>query len=570
MRLLILTCILSFVVASSLAQKVPYQITYTDNSARSINKVSGETDSLTFVNLLRIERKKLLKEGHLLASYRINWSDSVYKAELYKGDVFTWGSIDTRQVPDGLLTKSGFRQYQFKNKVVKASTIGDLLTRIIHQSEMNGLPFASVKLDSVHIVDSTISGKLVYQAGPEIKYGQLEASDSALVKDKYLESYLELNEGQLFNSSQIDKIPRMIRQLSFCSLDKPPEIKFEHKTCKIKLYLKPNKANSIDALLGLAPNQTNDNKLLATGYVNLDLHNLFRSGKQLYFSWRSYGASSQKLMVFYNHTNLFGSVINVKGAFDLLKQDTTFLNRNFYLTIGYKKAAYELNLTSQYLTSRLLSYTQTNAAGLVPEIDFDAQYYGVEFTKNELDNKLNPTRGWSIRSGVNIGAKKVLDTDFVEADVYDSLERKMIQGGISITGELAIPVSKIVVGYTKWEASTIQTSGILFNNDLYRLGGVNSLRGFNELEIYASSYWLTQWEARLILGPESRLFGFFDWAYMQNQETKPFNNYIGVGAGILLNTQAGNIQLVLAFGKSGQQSLSLTESKIHIGYVAKF
>ena len=108
-------------------------------------------------------------------------------------------------------------------------------------------------------------------------------------------------------------------------------------------------------------------------------------------------------------------------------------------------------------------------------------------------------------------------------------------------------------------------------NDLYRLGGVNSIRGFNELGIYASSYLLTKFETRLILGATSRLFAFADWALVDNKVLKEMGeHYFGMGTGILLETKGGALQLVFAVGKSAQQSLSLTESKIHVGYVAKF
>lgn len=553
-----------------MAQKQPYQIHIIDNTAHVISTSTGFADSIKFQNLLKQQKARLLRKGYLLSEYKINWSDSLFSANFYKGPVYKWGEINSSQVPESLLSKSGYKQNRFLNNKVKASSIGLALSNIIHESETNGYPFASVKLDSVHISGDTISANIVYQPGPAITYGKLALSDSLFIKRRYLESYLGINEGATFNSNQIDNIPRLLKQLDFCQMEKQPEIKFELKQCKVNLNLKSVKANTIDALIGLAPNQSNTKKMLATGYVNLDLHNLFHSGKQLYFSWRSYAQESQNLNAIYNHTNLFGSVLNVKIAFGLMKQDTSFLNKNFYLHLGYKRPAYELNLTSQILSSRLLSPVISNGSEPTPEIDFDAQYYGVEVLKNELDNKLNPTKGFTLKLMTNIGSKKVLDTDFVDSTAYDNLDRRMLQGSATITAEWVMPLSSLFVGYTKWEAATIKSSGTLFNNDLFRLGGVNSLRGFNELEIYASSYWKTTWEARLLLGPNSRLFGFLDVAGVQNDVSLPYNLYVGIGTGLLLNTQVGDLQLVLAVGKSEQQSLSLTDSKIHIGYAAKF
>lgn len=531
--------------------------------------MEGKTDSLGFVRLLRKQKEKKLKKGYLLSHLAIDWSDTTkYLANLFTGSKFKWGQFNVDNVPEALLTKAGFRKNQFNEKPIDTYHLGSLLSDLIKNSEMNGYPFAKVRLDSVVIINDVLSAKVAYEQGPRIVYGAFSLSPNDLVKNEYMASYLGVRKGEVFNSKMVEKIPANIKGLTYCRLGAQPIVKFENKSCKISLDIKPVKANTIDALIGLAPNQ--DNKLLATGYVNLDLHNLFKSGKQLYFSWRQFGNQSQKLSTFYNHTNLFGSIINLKGAFELLKQDTTFINRNLSISIGYSQSAYQFNLTSKFIDSRLLSAVIQQAAN-VPEIDFDAQYYGVEFLKNEFNNKINPKHGWRIEASTSLGSKKLRPTDFVPSEAYDSLQEQMLQGIATVLGEGVFQVTKLIVLFGHAEYGAILSDGNLFSNDLFRLGGVNSIRGFNELEIYSSSYLLTQFEARLMLGSNSRLFGFVDWAKADNEVLNEKGlDYLGLGTGILLETKAGVVQLVFAVGKSAQQSLSLTESKIHVGYVARF
>ena len=202
--------------------------------------------------------------------------------------------------------------------------------------------------------------------------------------------------------------------------------------------------------------------------------------------------------------------------------------------------------------------------------DFNAQYYGVEFIKNEFDYIINPTKGWSVHSYINVGAKTILNTSFVPNELYDSLETQVLQSNLNLSSELAVPISKLFVAYAKIELTTIVSNGRLFSNDLLRLGGVNSLRGFNELEIYSSGYALAKFEGRLLISENSRLFGFVDWAFSENKVLSYNSTYLGIGTGILLDTPSGVFQLVYAVGKSPKQSLSLAESKIHFGYVARF
>ncbi|MCF6352520.1 MAG: BamA/TamA family outer membrane protein [Cyclobacteriaceae bacterium] len=553
---------------TSYGQKIAYSIEVIDAHYALSKKLEGQADSLKFINLVKSEQNKLLKKGYLLTHIVQFKNDSLFRVKIFTNEIYEWGVFNVQDVPESLLSKAGYSRRQFNHTVINAKEIGKLLVKIIEESDYSGYPFAQAKLDSVIIDKNQLFAKVNYIPGPQIKHAKLELDSTSFVKTEYLAAYLNIKEGELFDSRKIRDISKKIEQLPYAKLDGLPNIKFEHKSCKVKLKLIPVKSNQVDGLIGLAPNQLN--KLLVTGYVNLELDNLFKSGKRLVFKWRQFGVQSQSLKAKYSHTNLFKSPIDVSGEFDLFKQDTSFINRNFYLNIGFLQANYSVDFTTSFISSRLLS--PTNAAGIndLQLIDFNTRYYGVRFTKQQFDHKINPRKGWRTLASFNVGSKKILTTSFVPAEVYDSLELQALQGTLSITTEMAVPLSKLVVAYSKIEAGTLASNGELFTNDLYRLGGVNSVRGFNELEIYASSYMMLQLESRLLLSENSRLFAFADFAFTDNQVINLTNNYIGIGAGLLLDTPSGVIQLVYAVGKSSKQSLSLAESKIHIGYVAQF
>ncbi len=570
MKHLIFTFFVALFFNSSYAQKTHYSITIINDANEIIQELNEKSDSLKFQKTLRAEYFKLIKKGHVLAQISIVNYDTLYKAIIREGKIYKWGKFNIDQIPEVLLSKSGYKKQQFNNAKINVTELGKLLTKVINEADYTGYPFAVIKLDSVNIVEEQISAIVNFSSGPQISYAKLTFVGDQFVKSRYLASYLFIKENDLFNSKAIESISKKINNLTYCKINKVPKIRFENKTCKVVLDISTIKANKIDAMIGLAPNQLDNSKMLATGYINLDLHNLFKAGKRLTFNWRQFGTQSQMLKALYNHTNLFGSPINVQGEFNLFKQDISFITRAFQVSIGIDKADYSINLTSNFISSRLLSNTVSNSINDLELIDFNAQYYGVEFYKNEFDHAINPTRGWRVRSGVNIGAKNILSTSFVPAEYYDSLDLQPLQGSLSVIADVAIPIAKIFVAYSKIELATISSSGKLFNNDLYRLGGVNSLRGFNELEIYASSYMMLQLEARLLLSENSRLFGFVDWAYSENEVLSYQDNFIGLGMGLLLDTPSGVIQLVYAVGKSSKQSLSLAESKIHFGYVARF
>ena len=570
MKHILVTFLLLLFYASIYAQKSAYSIKIVDHNGVSLKVITGNADSLRFEKIIKSEYTKLVSKGYILAEVSSTAFDASYKSAIFTGRHYKWGNVNIASIPEELLSKSGYRKQQFEKAQVDVKVLGKRLANLIEEADYGGYPFASIQLDSVIISKNTISATVNFLLGKKIAYSELSIGSAQFIKSLYLESYLNIKEGELYNGKDIELIKKRIDNLTYCKINSAPIIKFENKTCKIALDISPVKSNKVDAMVGFAPNQSNNGKMLATGYINLDLHNLFKMGKRLTFNWRQFNAQSQMLKTTYHHTNLLGSPINIKADFDLFKQDTSFIDRIFQASIGIDKAAYNVSLTSRFISSRLLSNTTLSELNKLKLIDFNAQYYGVQFVKNEFDYSVNPTKGWGIRSDVNIGAKNILSSSFVPSEYYDNLQTHSFQGNLSITSDVAVSVINIFVAYSKMELATISSNGELFNNDLYRLGGVNSLRGFNELEIYASSYMMLQLEARLLLSENSRLFGFADLAIVDNQVLSYQDNFIGMGTGLLLDTPSGVVQLVYAVGKSSKQSLSFTESKIHFGYVARF
>ncbi len=572
LKYLFITGLASLIFVSSWAQKQPYRISVVVAND-TLKHYTGKADSLQFTTLLKKHHQKWLQKGHVLAYYQMVSSKTHFIAFLYPGKMYKWGKFDISSIPETLLSKAGFNRNQFNQYKVNAAVLGRLLTKIIEQSDYTGYPFASVSLDSVTIKNNQLNAVVKYKPGPQITFGALVQTNTPFIKSKYLEAYLGIKEGEVFNSKHLAAIPQNIKNLPFAHLESSPKLTFEHKQCKVALSIKPVKANTIDALLGLAPNQPNAagaKKTLITGYVNLHLQNLFKAGKELKFNWRQFGVQSQQLMVFYNHTQLLHSPVNIQGSFDLFKQDTSFINRNGYVALGYTRPAYQLYVSGRFRSSRLISAPELAAGKPLELIDFNTRYFGVNFTSAHFDNPINPHSGWQLQAGLDVGNKNILSTNLVPPQVYDTLPTSIVQGEARLQLAYALPITKLWVAYSALQLAGLQANGALFTNDLFRLGGIRSIRGFNELQIYASSYALLQIESRILLSENSRLFVFADAATTQNrvQQTQPF--YLGLGAGMVLETPSGVFQIVYALGKSSKQSLSLAESKIHFGYVARF
>jgi translocation and assembly module TamA len=112
----------------------------------------------------------------------------------------------------------------------------------------------------------------------------------------------------------------------------------------------------------------------------------------------------------------------------------------------------------------------------------------------------------------------------------------------------------------------------LFISDLFRLGGLKSLRGFNENYFFAKSYGISNIEYRFFYEPDSYFALFYDQGYLITQYGKNSRTDLplGIGGGLNLKTDVGVIQIYYSLGSSRDQSFNFSHSKVHFGIVNRF
>jgi len=108
----------------------------------------------------------------------------------------------------------------------------------------------------------------------------------------------------------------------------------------------------------------------------------------------------------------------------------------------------------------------------------------------------------------------------------------------------------------------------LNENEFVKIGGLKSIRGFNEDQFSAQNYYLSSLELRFIPNRDYTFLLFTDIAkYSDNIKTY---NLMGIGLGAEFNTSAGVFNINYALGNSEKESFSFSEAKVHFGYVIKF
>jgi hemolysin activation/secretion protein len=112
----------------------------------------------------------------------------------------------------------------------------------------------------------------------------------------------------------------------------------------------------------------------------------------------------------------------------------------------------------------------------------------------------------------------------------------------------------------------------LYTNELYRIGGLKSLRGMDEASIYCSSYAIGTVEYRFLYEENGNFFLFMDqgWWEDSSQATLKTDTPIGFGVGTSFETKAGIFGLTYALGRQFNNPIDLRGGKVYFGFTSLF
>ncbi len=536
--------------------------------------VFTKVDSIQLPNMVSQHLGKLYDLGHLAAQSRtIFHSEKKADVYYYANKAYQMAYLSQGSVSDEILNKIGFDTKNFKSKPFSYTKLSKLLNQILDYAENHGYPFASVKLDSIAITSGEISAWLNYQKGPMIVFDSMVVFGYDKVKVNYLMTHLGIYKGKPYEEKLISEIPKKVKLLSFISLTGPPEITISNGKCVINLDLTQQKVSMFDGILGVLPNQKNGNGVLITGQLKLDLMNVFSSGKRIALDWQSYNVGSQLLDALYYHPNIFRTPLNIQTDFNLLKQDSSFINRKFALELSLlSKNSNKIGFRTELVSSNLIStYGMDDLTELPDNTDYNLKYYGLNYQLNRFNDVNFPSKGWGVLLTGSIGQKKIIKNPSLNQDIYIGISLNTIQ--FRIDGEIEqflklykniLLRSKIAGGYLNGEN--------LFQSDAFRIGGLNSLRGFTENQFYTSAFGVGTMEIRAMFSQGTYFLLFFDQGVLSefNDISSKTNYPFGTGAGFSFSTSAGIFNFILALGKSSSQPFGFNYSKIHFGYISRF
>ncbi len=492
---------------------------------------------------------------------------------IYQGECYDLDAIEVDQETLGKLKESGATSYLSDNKL---SLINYPATtqKIIRYFENCGYPFVEVSLDSIHLTENNISAKLNIERNAFIRFDSVIVKGNVKLAKSYLYPYLGLKRKKKpYNESVIQEIPKRISELPFVTETFPSGIEFVEDYAYLYLFLDKVKTNQFDGYVGLVPVDEESGKVTVNGELKLSLNNIFSLGEQISLHWRAPERYSQYLDLTANFQYLFWTPFGISGNLQLDKKDTSYLNMNYLLGVQYSfKGNNFLKLfldisTSTVLNADLLMLGSSDPAYL----DYRKMLYGVQFSYRKLDYLFNPRKGFSMQLQASAGKVNVLKNSKVEEEFYENISMSDMRYRLSAHLQGYIPL------HSRWVMLLASQSSFLLGNELVRnelikFGGANSLRGFDENSIEASSVVSGLFELRFIFARRSYINAFFNAAWYERNISNNFltDTPYGFGLGVAFDIKAGMFYLSYALGKQFDNPISLKSGKIHFGVMVNF
>ncbi|MEM0543658.1 hypothetical protein WFZ85_13630 [Flavobacterium sp. j3] len=427
----------------------------------------------------------------------------------------------------------------------------NFLNTILKKLESAGFSMAKVKLDKLERKDNHLTANLLIIKEIKRQLNDIVINGYEKFPLGHKKNLIRLYRNRTFNQKNLDNLFTDINKFRFVKQGKYPEILFTKDSTKVYIYLDKVKSNTFDGYIGF--NNDENRNIVFSGYLDLVLNNILNSGEKFTLYWRSDGQDQRTFNFGLELPYIFKSPVGLKAELNIFQQDSTFQNTRTAIDLGYF-FNYNTRFYLGYQATESSDIQNSNTATLS---DFNNSFITstFEFLDFKNDDFLFPEKtsflfkvGTGTRDSKLISDSQLFTSLFLKHNFY--LNEKNI---INIRSQ----------NYY------LQSDNYIVS-ELYRFGGINSIRGFNENSLQGNVFGSILTEYRYVLAPSIYVHSIIDYGFAQDKTANTQENLLGLGFGFGLLTKNGLFNIVYANGSTGNQTITLTNSIIHISFKANF
>jgi hypothetical protein len=438
------------------------------------------------------------------------------------------------------------------SEIILLSNTENYINEKLNFLEKKGFAQSKIQLKNFTKTNNLLQADLVIELNKIRKINQLVFQGYSQFPEGIKKVFLRKYNAKPFNKDAIKKIHSDFNALPFVSQIKYPEVLLTTDSTKVYLYLEKRKNNTFDGFLGFG-NKEDTQKLQFNGYVDLNLYNNLNSGERFNLYWKNDGNKQSTFNVNLDLAYIFKSPMALKSNLKIFKQDTIFQNSSFDFDLGYM---------IHYNTKVFIGY-KDNVSEAIQKIssstikDLKSTFITsvFEHKKVSLDDSLFPDKfTFFTKFGMGNRTTSAVKTNqfFAQIQLQKLLE-----------------LNRKNVIHIKTDTYFLQSNDY-FTNELYRFGGIQSIRGFNENSLQGNVFTGLFAEYRYIASPNLYFYSITDFGYYQDKANNTKDQLYGLGFGFGLLSNGGLFNLVYANGNTGNQTIKLSNSIVQISFKTYF
>lgn len=555
MKSVLFIWIISFFCCNAIAQKQYLNIvSLSDVEQKKIDSLGYahlHTDARSVVQEVNSFSDKLLRSGYIEAEVennsKLNDSTFVYQFKLGKRTASIHIYVDKNSAFKDLLVKEA----RGDTLTIPFPEIEEFMKRSLNQLERKGFALAKIKLIQFEKKKEQLYAELTVQSEQQRRLDDIVIKGPAKFPESHRKQLLKIYKKRVFNQDNLKNIYSDIEKFRFVKQTRFPEILFKTDSTKVYCYLEKSKSNTFDGFIGFS--NAKSQKVLVNGYVDLVLNNLLNTGEKFALNWKSNGNDQKTFNAAIELPYIFDSPLAVKAHLSIFKQDSTFQNTVTALDLGYL-----LN----YNTRLYLGYQSSESSDIQNQNSINISDYSNSFVTSQFqyvayrpEEFLFPEKTKiDLKTGAGSRRSKLTKNDQIFLDL--SFQHTFF---LNEKNNIQLKSQNYYLNSDRYIV-----------NELYRFGGINSIRGFNENSLQAHLVTSLLSEYRYIIAPNLYVHSITDYGYYDDETTANRGALLGLGLGFGLATKNGLFNLVYANGSSKGQEIKGSNSIVHVSFKTQF
>ena len=422
---------------------------------------------------------------------------------------------------------------------IKTNEFDEFTNQLLKQIDKIGKSFSEISYINPIMKNDTLIIELTISDSSNRKIDKVIVRGYNAFPEKFISNYFLINTKTVFSKQKLKNVSNLTNRLDFIKENKAPEVLFKKDSTHLYLFFDKLGTSSFDGIVNFSSKQ-NGKGLLLNGNLDLKLNNTFNSGEKFEIIWNKVSDEKTDFKINSYVPYLFNSKFSTTLEFNLYRQDSTFINTNFKLNTDYS-----INQRSH----ASVLYRSENSNYLLNTLDNEITSYSNYFIGLGYQmKKLSTSNLYDFNNGINlnliVGKRKTSLESINQLKLHFSAFANLQinnRGYLNIRNE-----------------SGLLTSKNYLLNELFRIGGANSIRGYNEQSIFTNGYSYSNIEFRYSLDRSSYLYSITDLGAYKESTTKKIKKLIGIGAGyqFKINNNFVNIGYVISTNSSTNTKLN--------------